>query len=72
MAEIGRILLVFGVVLAILGLILTYVPGLRLGRLPGDFTIELKGGRIYVPLATCALLSVAFSLLLWLVAWLRK
>ncbi len=72
MAEIGRVLLLVGVALAILGLILTYLPGLRLGRLPGDFTIELKSGRIYIPLATCILLSVVFSLLLWLIGWLRR
>jgi hypothetical protein len=37
-----------------------------LGRLPGDIIIERGNLRIYIPLATSLLLSVALSLLLWL------
>jgi hypothetical protein len=38
----------------------------RLGRLPGDIHIHGKNSTFYFPLTTCILLSVVFSLVLWL------
>jgi hypothetical protein len=37
-----------------------------LGHLPGDIRIEREGGGFYFPLATCIVLSLLLSLLLWL------
>ncbi|MFQ5862201.1 MAG: DUF2905 domain-containing protein [Candidatus Brocadiales bacterium] len=36
------------------------------GRLPGDILLEKKNFTLYFPFATCALLSVVLTLLLWL------
>ncbi len=36
------------------------------GRLPGDILLEKKNFTLYFPLATCALLSILLTLLLWL------
>jgi hypothetical protein len=53
--------------LVVLGLIVLAVGRLPwLGRLPGDFTIRRDGLTLYVPLASCLLLSVIVSLLLHL------
>jgi len=41
-------------------------PGLRLGRLPGDFSVQRDGFRLYFPLGTSILLSAVLSLVLWL------
>lgn len=38
----------------------------RLGRLPGDIYIHGKNSTFYFPLATCILLSVLFSVVLWI------
>jgi len=38
-----------------------------LGRLPGDVTIRWKGRRIYLPITTTVLLSLALTLLVRLV-----
>ena len=38
-----------------------------LGHLPGDVNIHEGGTRIYIPLATCLLISVVISAVLWLV-----
>jgi hypothetical protein len=63
--ELGRLLLVFGGALAVLGLLLTLGPRLpgRLGRLPGDIVIRGENYTFYFPLVTCLLLSVILSLL---------
>ena len=47
------------------GLLWPYLGKLGLGRLPGDIVIERESGTIYVPLATCLLLSLLLSLVLW-------
>jgi len=64
LSQIGRILVVVGVVLAGLGLLLTFagkVPGL--GKLPGDFAIRRGNFTFSFPLATCVLLSLLLTLL---------
>jgi hypothetical protein len=64
----GRMLITFGLLLVALGLLLTFAGRLplRLGRLPGDIYIQGKHGTFYFPLATCILVSVVLSLLLWI------
>jgi Protein of unknown function (DUF2905) len=37
------------------------------GHLPGDIVIERGSFRLYIPIATSLLVSVALSLILWLV-----
>jgi hypothetical protein len=72
--EFGKTLMLLGVIVAGLGGIL-FLGGrlpLRLGRLPGDIAIQGRRGSFYFPIVTCLLLSVAFTLVMWLVGWLRK
>ena len=67
MGDFGRLLIIFGVGLIAAGLLLTLAGKLPwLGKLPGD--IFYKGDHVtfYFPLATCLLVSVVVSLLLWL------
>lgn len=71
-AEFGRALIFLGVLLLVIGLAIVYLPSLRLGRLPGDISISLKNGKIYIPIATSVLLSIILSLLLWVANWLRR
>ncbi len=65
----GRALLGTGIVIAALGLLLILaekLPGLPLGRLPGDIRIDRGGFHFYFPLATSILVSLVLSLVLWL------
>lgn len=67
MADFGKWLIVFGIVLIAVGLLFTLAGKVPwLGKLPGD--IYYKGDHVtfYFPLATCVLLSVVLSLLFWL------
>jgi hypothetical protein len=65
MEQIGRLLLVMGALLALLGLILMLGPKLpfRLGRLPLDFHYRRDNFSFYFPLGTSILLSVLLTLL---------
>ncbi len=64
MADVGRLLLFFGVVLVIIGGAL-----MLFGRfhLPGDFTFRSGGVTVYVPIATSIVLSVVLTVVLNLV-----
>jgi hypothetical protein len=64
----ARILILIGVVLLVAGLLWPYLGQIGLGRLPGDIIIERKNMTIYFPLMTCLLLSLLFSLVLWVVS----
>ena len=57
-----------GIGLVVLGLLVSFAGRLpfRLGRLPGDIYIHGKNSSFYFPVVTCILLSVVFSLLMWI------
>jgi hypothetical protein len=58
-----KLLLILGASLMALGLLWLVVERLGLGRLPGDFVIEGERFKIYIPLASCVVLSVVLTLL---------
>jgi hypothetical protein len=64
MREIGRFLIVIGVVTAIVGVILWggFAPK-WLGRLPGDIRIERGNFGFYFPIVTCIVISIILTLI---------
>lgn len=65
MEDIGKMLILFGVLLTIIGgalWLLGKVPGV--GRLPGDMVIQRDNLTCFFPLATSILLSLALTILL--------
>ena len=74
MQELGKILAALGVVLVMLGggIFLLGRLGLPLGRLPGDIVYRGKNSVFYFPLATCILVSVVLSLVLFVVNRMRR
>lgn len=72
MQGLGRAFVIAGLALVVIGLLLSLGPPISwLGRLPGDLRIERPGLRIYLPITTCLLLSLALSAALWLFSKLR-
>jgi uncharacterized protein (DUF3084 family) len=68
MGGFGRPLIVLGLVLVLVGIVITFGDRLpiRLGRLPGDVVYRGRNTTFYFPIVTCVLLSVVLSLLMWL------
>ena len=67
MSDIGRVLIVVGIVVVALGLVLTLAGRVPwLGRLPGDLVYRRGNFTFYFPLATSILLSLLLTLLLWI------
>ena len=67
--SLGRTLIALGLLVAALGVLISLGEKLpiRLGRLPGDIIIRGKHSVFYFPLVTCLLLSVIFSVVLWII-----
>jgi hypothetical protein len=61
--ELGRILLIVGVLLVVVGGLAVLGVRLPFGRLPGDIAIEGERGGIYVPIATMIVISIVLTIL---------
>jgi hypothetical protein len=69
MQELGRLVLVMGLILVLIGGLLLLSGRIPwLGRLPGDILIQRRNFTFYFPLATGILISIVLTLLLWLVS----
>ncbi len=67
MRDLGKTLIVFGLVLVAVGIVLSFAPKIPwLGRLPGDIYIHRENFTFYFPLTTCILLSLLITLVLYL------
>ena len=65
-------LLILGLCIAGTGLVWILAPSIPwLGRLTGDIRIERENVRFYFPLMTCLMLSLALTLILWVVRLVR-
>ena len=73
MRELGKILVVIGVVVMLGGLMMWsgFAPK-WLGRLPGDIRIEREHSSFYFPILTCIVVSIVLSLLFSLFSIFRR
>ena len=64
MPELGKMLIIFGITIALVGLALWSGFGAGwLGRLPGDIRIERGNSAFYFPIVTCIIISIILSLI---------
>jgi len=72
MPLIGKTLVVFGVVIAGVGLILTFFDKIPLlGKLPGDINIKRENVRFFFPITSSIIISIIISAALWLFSYLK-
>ncbi len=71
MQEIGKTLIIFGIILIGVGVLLAFFNKIPfLGKLPGDIYIQKKNFSFYFPITTSILISIVLSLIFWL--WSRR
>ena len=65
MQEIGKYVVMIGVVLVVAGVILWRFPSLFgwVGKLPGDISLQKGNFSFYFPVVTCILISIVASLI---------
>jgi hypothetical protein len=73
MNDFGKILVILGVGLVLIGGVLWSGFGKNwLGRLPGDISIEKEHFKFYFPIATSLLVSALLTLIFWLYSLIKK
>jgi len=69
----GKVLIFFGILLIILGLISLFIDKIPLlGKLPGDIRIEKKNFVFYFPLTTSIILSLILTIIINIILRLKK
>jgi hypothetical protein len=63
--DLGRSVVVFGLVIAAIGVLLMLLPKMPgLGHLPGDVHVERPGFSVHFPIVTCLVVSVVATIIL--------
>jgi Protein of unknown function (DUF2905) len=72
--DIAKLLILLGVAFLLAGIVLLLLGRLNvpLGRLPGDILYRGKNTTFYFPLATCILLSLLLTLILYVIGKWRR
>ena len=71
--DLGRIVIVIGIVLVVLGSCLWFFGKLPfLGKLPGDIFIQKENFSVYAPITTALIISIFLSIVLTIISNLRK
>lgn len=65
MVSIGKLLILLGVGLVVMGAMLAMGPGI--GRLPGDIAIKKDNYVVYIPLLSSIIVSIVLSLVFWVI-----
>ena len=70
--QIGKLVLIAGIVLALLGAMIILLGHLGLFKLPGDVEFGGKNWKVYIPLANCIIVSIILTLIFWLMAYFSR
>jgi hypothetical protein len=70
--QIGKWLILMGITIALVGVLVMILGRAGLFKLPGDFEFGGKNWRIYFPIASCIIISVVLTLILWLINYFRR
>ena len=70
--QMGKWLIVAGIFIAGLGVLVMLLGRIGLFKLPGDLEFGSKNWRIYIPIASCVIISVILTLILWLINYFRR
>lgn len=62
----SRFLITLGIILVVAGILWPVFQKMGLGRLPGDLAFGGENFRVYIPITTSILISIALTLVLWL------
>ena len=61
--EIGRVVLVVGLVIAAIGLVAALGIRIPFGRLPGDISISGDRGGVFIPITSMVIVSIILTVL---------
>ncbi|MGE5611788.1 MAG: DUF2905 domain-containing protein [Bacillota bacterium] len=71
MIDIGKFLVILGLIVLGAGLLVWGLGRMGFRGLPGDIRYEGEHVRFYFPIVTSLVLSVLLTVILWVIQWLR-
>jgi hypothetical protein len=72
MTDIGKLLILLGVLIAMIGVVIWAAGRLGFHGLPGDVRYQGSHVQIYFPIVTCIVLSVILTLAMWIWRWFQR
>ena len=74
LVRIGNLLMVIGGAVLVVGAGVRFAPGLFswFGNLPGDIRFEGENSRVFIPVTSMIIVSVALTLIVNLVGWVLR
>jgi len=70
--QIGKWLIAAGIIIALTGGFVMILGRIGLFKLPGDLEFGSKNWRLYLPIASCIIISIVLTVLLWLINYFRR
>jgi hypothetical protein len=70
--QFGKWLIIAGLFIVLVGTLLLILGRFGLFRLPGDLEFGSKNFKFYFPLASCIIISVILTLIMWLISYFRS
>jgi len=70
--QIGKWLIVMGVIIAAMGVLIVLLGRVGLFKLPGDLEFGSKNWRFYFPIVSCIIISIILTIILWLIIYFRR
>jgi len=70
--QIGKWLILAGITIVVFGALIVLLGKIGLFKLPGDLQFGGKNWRIYFPIASCIIISIILTLILWLINYFRR
>jgi uncharacterized membrane-anchored protein len=70
--QVGKWLISAGIIIALTGGLVMLLGRIGLFKLPGDLEFGSKNWRIYLPIASCIVISIVLTIVLWLINYFRR
>ena len=70
--QFGKWLTFAGITIALVGVLVMLLGRAGLFKLPGNLEFGSKNWRIYIPIASCIVISIVLTVILWLINYFRR
>jgi hypothetical protein len=70
--QISKWLISAGIIIALVGGLIMILGRIGFFKLPGDLEFGSKNWRIYIPVASCIIISIVLTVILWLINYFRR
>ena len=70
--QLGKLLILAGIIIAVLGGLVMVLGRVGLFKLSGDLEFGSRNWRIYLPIGSCILISIVLTVVLWFINHFRR